>query len=265
MGMPSDKLIAIVTGAGSGIGYETARLLSEMNMDVWDLSRRERCAEGVNHIPCDIADEDRVKTAVNLIYSKTGHIDLLVNNAGFGISGSVEFTQAEEAERLIKVNLLGADNVTRACLKYLREGGGRIVFISSAAAAFPIPFQAWYSASKAALTSYALALRNEVRPFGVEVTVLLPGDIKTGFTDSRQKQTRGDDIYMGHIEKSVAAMERDEINGMSAAFAARQVVKAATRRNPPPLKCIGAKYGFLLFISRFLPSRFVNFLLGKLY
>ena len=264
--MPSDKLVAIVTGAGSGIGYETAKLLREMDMEVWDLSRRERCAEGVNHINCDISDENTVKTAVNLIYQKTGHIDLVINNAGFGISGSVEFTQAEESERLIRVNLLGADNVTRACLKYLREGGGgRIVFVSSAAAAFPIPFQAWYSASKAALTTYALALRNEVKPLGIEVAVMLPGDIKTGFTGSRQKQNRGDDIYSGRIEKGVAAMERDEINGMSAAYAAKQVVRAATRRNPPPLKCIGPKYGLLLFVSRFLPARFVNFILGRLY
>lgn len=263
--MPSDRLVAIVTGAGSGIGYETAKLLKEMDMEVWDLSRRERCPEGVNHITCDISDENRVMTAVNLIYSRTGHIDLLINNAGFGISGSVEFTQAEESERLMRVNLLGADNVTRACLKYLREGGGRIVFISSAAAVFPIPFQAWYSASKAALAAYALALRNEVRPFGIDVTVLLPGDIKTGFTGSRQKQTRGDDIYNGHIAKSVAVMEKDEINGMSAEYAARQVVKASTRRNPPPLKSIGPKYGLLLFLNRILPARFVNFLLGKLY
>lgn len=264
--MPQDKLVAIVTGAGSGIGYETAKLLYEKGWDVWDLSRRERCYEGVNHISCDISNEDRVKTAVNVIHNRCGHIDLLINNAGFGISGAVEFTQPEDAMRLIEVNLMGADAVTRAVLPYMRENGsGRIIFISSAAALFPIPFQAWYSASKAALSSYALALRNEVRPFGIDVCVLLPGDIKTGFTAERKKNHAGDELYGGRINKAVSAMEKDETGGMSPAYAAAQVVKCAYARNPAPTRCIGAKYSLFSLLNRLLPGRLVNYLLGKLY
>ncbi len=259
-------MTAIVTGAGSGIGYETARLLLEKGWDVWDLSRRDRAYAGVNHINCDVANEERVITAVNLIHSRTGHIDLLINNAGCGISGAVEFTSGEDARHLLDVNLLGADNVTRAALPYMRENGsGRIIFVSSAAALFPIPFQAWYSASKAALSSYALALRNEVRPFGVEVCVLLPGDIRTGFTAERKKNHAGDEIYNGRISKAVSAMENDETNGMSAAYAAAQVVKCAYARSPAPQKCIGVKYSAFALLGRILPTRCVNFLIGKLY
>ena len=264
--MQDEKLIAIVTGAGSGIGYETAKLLYEKGWEVWDLSRRDRAFPGVNHISCDIANEDRVRTAVNVIASRAGHIDLVINNAGFGISGAVEFTARDDALKLLEVNLLGADNVTRAVLPYMRKNGsGRLIFISSAAAIFPIPFQAWYSASKAALSSYALALRNEVRPFGIDVCALMPGDIKTGFTAMREKNHRGDDIYSGRIEKAVSVMEKDETNGMSASYAAQQVVKCVYARDPAPLKCIGVKYSAFSVLNRLLPQRFVNFLIGKLY
>ncbi|MBQ3668781.1 MAG: SDR family NAD(P)-dependent oxidoreductase [Clostridia bacterium] len=261
-----ERLVAIVTGAGSGIGYETARALVEKGWEVWDLSRRDRAYSGVKHMSCDISNEERVITAVNLIYSRCGHIDLVVNNAGFGISGACEFTSSENAKRLIDVNLMGADNVCRAVIPYMRENdGGRIIFISSAAAAFPIPFQAWYSAGKAALNAYALALRNELKPFGISVCVMMPGDIRTGFTASREKSVEGDDIYNGRIDKAVSAMERDETNGMEPSYVAQQVIKAAYASNPAPLKTIGLKYKLLMFLKRLLPERLINYILGKLY
>ena len=264
--MEGEKLVAVVTGAGSGIGFETARQLLSKGWEVWDLSRRDRAFSGVKHMSCDISNEDRVITAINLIRSRAGHIDLVINNAGFGISGACEFTSPEDAQRLMNVNLMGADNVCRAVIPYMREnGGGRIIFISSAAAEFPIPFQAWYSASKAALNAYALALRNELKPFGISVCAVMPGDIRTGFTAMREKHSEGDDIYDGRIDKAVSVMEKDEMNGMEPAFVASQVVKAAYAKNPPPLRTLGAKYKLFVFLKRFLPQRFVNFLLGAIY
>ena len=217
-------------------------------------------------MPCDVSNEDRVITAINLIYSQSGHIDLLISNAGFGISGAVEFTSREDAMRLIDVNLMGADNVSRAVIPYMRENeGGRIIYISSAAAAFPIPFQAWYSAGKAALNGYALALRNELKPFDISVCVLMPGDIRTGFTARREKSAAGDDLYEGRIDKAVSVMERDETNGMEPSYVAQQVLKCVYARNPAPLTTVGLKYKIFMVLKRFLPERFVNFIIGQIY
>ena len=124
--MEGEKLVAVITGAGSGIGYEISKLLLEKGWEVWDLSRTDRAHTGVRHMSCDVSNEDRVITAINLIHSRSGHIDLLISNAGFGISGAVEFTSSESAARLMAVNLMGADNVTRAVIPYMRENeGGR--------------------------------------------------------------------------------------------------------------------------------------------
>ena len=188
--------VAIVTGAGSGIGLSASKALARDGWTVYDFSRTDRAAPNVKHIGCDISDEAQVRAAVSRVIEEQGRIDLLLNNAGFGISGAVEFTRAEEAEKLIRVNLLGADNVTRAVLGTMRaQRGGRILFTSSIAGILPIPFQAWYSVTKAAINAYALALRNEVAPFGVSVCAVMPGDIHTGFTAAREKSAVGDDVY----------------------------------------------------------------------
>ena len=151
--------VAIVTGAGSGIGLSASKALARDGWTVYDFSRTDRAAPNVKHIGCDISDEAQVRAAVARVIEEQGRIDLLLNNAGFGISGAVEFTRAEEAEKLIRVNLLGADNVTRAVLGTMRaQRGGRILFTSSIAGILPIPFQAWYSVTKAAINVYALAL-----------------------------------------------------------------------------------------------------------
>ena len=139
------------------------------------------------------------------------------------------------------VNYLGAIAVARAALPALRQSGGRIVATSSLAAFIPIPFQAGYSASKAALevTLHALAL--EARPFGVRCTCVQLGDTQTGFTQHRRRvrAAQTDTLYAARFEKSVGKMEADEQNGCPAEKAAAFLVRQLERKNPPPTAACG--------------------------
>ena len=129
----------------------------------------------------------------------------MINNAGFGISGAIEFTPIEQAKRQLDVNFFGMVNMNHAVIPVMRKQGfGRIVNLSSVAGAIAIPFQAFYSASKAAINSYTMALANEIKPFGVTVCCVQPGDIQTGFTAARQKIVIGDDITAGFRARSRA-------------------------------------------------------------
>lgn len=195
MGM---ELVAVVTGGTSGIGKCAALALAGRGCKVYSLSRRGGDVPGVRCLSCDVTDEGSIQRAVAQILQESGRIDLLVNNAGFGISGAVEFTKTEDAKRLMDVNFWGMVRMNRAVLPLMRrQGGGRIVHTSSIAAPVPIPFQAYYSATKAAVNAYCGALRAEVQPFGIQVCAVMPGDIATGFTVAREKSAEGDDIYAG--------------------------------------------------------------------
>lgn len=256
---------AIVTGASGGIGRAVAAELVKRGCTVYDLSRSEKPQEGVSHIACDVTDEASVRAAVDAVAAK-GDIDILVCCAGMGISGAVEFTKPEDSYRQINVNLFGTDRTVRAVLSYMRRRGrGRMVLISSVAAVTPIPFQTWYSAGKAAINSYAMALMNEVRPYGVEISVVMPGDICTGFTAARKKSAEGDAEYGGRIERSVSRMEHDEQNGLTPEFAAKVITKAALRKRPKPFKSTGFTYSFLCTLVKVFPARFVQWVLYQMY
>ena len=258
--------IAVVTGASSGIGRCTAKALRDMGCKVYDLSRRNIPLENVTHIKTDITDENQVMSAVKEIIANEGRIDILVNCAGFGISGAVEFTTTDEAKRQFEVNFFGAVTVTRTILPYMREQkNGRIVNISSVAAVAHIPFQTYYSASKAAMESDTCCLDNEVKPFGIRVTAVAPGDICTEFTDARQKSFDGDDVYCGRISKSVAGMEKDEAKGMSPEVAGKYIAKVALQKKVKPVSAIGFSYKFLSVLCKVFPCRFRNFVVGMLY
>ena len=262
----SEQKVAVVTGGTSGIGRATALALKDAGCTVYELSRRAEGVEGLHHIAADVTREDTVRAAVAEIMAREGRIDILVNNAGFGISGAVEFTDTADAIRQLDVNFFGMVRMNHVVLPILRKQGyGRIVNLSSVAGSIPIPFQTYYSASKAAINSYTMATANEVRPFGVQVCCVQPGDIRTGFTTARQKNPMGDDVYGGRIARSVAGMEKDEQNGMTPEQAGAFVAHTAMRKSCKPIRTIGLQYKFFHVLSRILPCRLLNWLVGLLY
>ena len=261
-----DKKIAVLTGGTSGIGMQTALALKNAGYTVYELSRRAQCIEGLNHLVADVTDEAAVKKAVDEIVAREGKIDVLVNNAGFGISGAVEFTKTEDAKRLFDTNFFGMVNMNRAVVPVMREAGqGRIVNISSVAGQIPIPFQTYYSAAKAATNSYTMALANELRPYGVTVCAVQPGDIKTGFTKAREKTVDGDDVYGGRIGRSVSRMEHDEQIGMDPAVAGKFIANVAMKKKVSPIYTIGASYSFLTFLTRLMSWKTMNKIIGAIY
>ena len=261
------KKVVVITGGTSGIGLSAARILAEQGCAVYELSRSaEGSTPGVTHLRADVTSEDEVGAAIRTVLEKEGRIDVAINNAGFGISGAVEFTETAEAQRQFDVNFFGMVRVNRAVLPVMRkQGGGRIINMSSVAAPIAIPFQAYYSASKAAIRTYSLALQSEVQPYGIEVCAIMPGDVATGFTAARAKNPAGDEAYGGRISRSVAVMERDEQSGIPAEKAGAFVAGKALQKRVPVLCTLGGKYKLFVFLTRLLPTRALVYLVGKIY
>ncbi|MCR5663691.1 MAG: SDR family NAD(P)-dependent oxidoreductase [Oscillospiraceae bacterium] len=258
--------IAIVTGGSGGIGRCTAAELRKAGCTVYELSRSDKPAEGIIHLTADMTKEEQVRAAVEEVIRREGRIDILVNNAGFGISGAAESTESKDSHAQLELNLFGMDNATRAVLPVMRaQRSGRIVCMSSIAGILPIPFQLWYSVSKSAIISYVLALQNEIRPYGITVCAIMPGDIASGFTDNRLKSDALDGEYAGRIARSVAVMEHDERTGMKPADAGAFVAKIALRKNSRPMVAMGFAYKAAAMAAKLLPRRFSNWLVGLIY
>ena len=258
--------VVVITGGSSGIGLHAAKHLAQHGWRVYELSRREAGTEAAVHIRADVTDEQQVKAAVESVIAREGRIDVVINNAGFGISGAVEYTDTEEALRQFDVNFFGMVRMNHAVLPVMhRQGYGRIINMSSVAAPIAIPFQAYYSASKAAVRTYSLALQSEVKPYGIEICCIMPGDIATGFTAARRKNPAGDELYNGRISRSVAVMEHDELTGIPAETAGVFVARKAMQEKVPVLCTLGRKYKLFVFLTRLLPVQVLTDLVGKIY
>lgn len=256
---------AVISGASSGIGLECARAFLNDGYEVYNLSRRPSPDSNIISIKTDVTDEQSVKDAFNIIAGECETIDVVLSNAGFGISGAIEFTDTAEAKRQMDVNFFGTLNVIKASMPHLRKSHGRIIATSSVAAVYPIPFQSFYSASKSSVTMMMSALANEVRRFDVSSCSVLLGDTKTGFTDARARSFDGDDIYGGAISKSVAVMEHDERTGADPVDVAKKIVCIAKKKRVRDRYVIGAKYKLFVFLGKILPSGVINRLIGMIY
>ncbi len=262
----ADKPVVVITGASSGIGLAAARLFHDKGFTVYGLNRHiPQESFGINYLPADITQPQTVIDAVSRIWQDEHRIDILINNAGFGISGAAEFTAMDEAVRQFEVNLFGAFTCIKAVLPFMREQeSGIVVNVSSVAGVIPIPFQAFYSASKAALNCLTLALANEDRPHKIRFCAVMPGDVRTGFTAAREKLIKGSMVYPA-MARSVAVMEKDEQNGMSPEYVAKVIYNITNKRNPKPLYTAGLQYKIFVLLSRILPVRLVNYIVGKIY
>ncbi|MBQ8468430.1 MAG: SDR family NAD(P)-dependent oxidoreductase [Clostridia bacterium] len=261
------KKVIVISGASSGIGLATANYFLEKGYTVYGIAMDapEKVDVKFNYYQGNICDSETMQKIAKEIFTKEGQIDVLYNNAGFGISGAIEFTEKEKVEKIFAVNIIAHIDMCKIYIPYLRESKGKIIFTSSVAAPAAIPFQACYSATKAAIESFALALSKEVRSQGIRVACVRPGDINTGFTAAREKNEQTNEAYGDIVKKKTDNMEKAEINGMKPIAVAKQVYKVARRKNPPLISSVGFGYKCISSLLKILPVRWSNYLVYKLY
>ena len=215
--------VVLITGASSGIGKACAQVLHQKGRRVYGTSRYapEQPATpaqptSFNLIRMDVTSDESVEEGVKWVLAREGRLDVVVNCAGYGLAGSVEDTQIDEARAQLETNFLGLVRVCHAVLPIMRQqGSGYLINISSMAGLIGIPFQGFYSASKFAVEGLTEALRLEVKPYGIRVVLIEPGDFQTGFTANRCKtrSAQGETAYSERFAKALAVMEADETHG----------------------------------------------------
>jgi len=265
-----DKKVVLVTGGSSGIGKSCCEYLSQLGYIVYGTSRKKNADNTLKYklLTLDVTKKETIKETVDYIYSKHNTIDILINNAGFGIAGAFEDTSYDEVFQQFDVNLFGVMNVTNSILPIFRKQGyGQIVNIGSVAGYVAIPFQGSYSACKAAVLSYTKALRNEVRPFNIKVSIVEPGDIKTGFSKNRlsSKKSTKQSAYYKRMTKSIKTMHDDEVNGGQPIIIAKAIGRILKRKRPPIAITVGFKYKTFKFLFAVLPKRISEYLVYQIY
>jgi NAD(P)-dependent dehydrogenase (short-subunit alcohol dehydrogenase family) len=249
--------IVLITGASAGIGRACAERLTKSGYSVVGASRRYETGSPWANISMDVDDDDSVIKGVERVVAERGGLDAIVTCAGWGLAGAIEQTSLDDAKAQFETNFFGTVRAVRAALPSLRGRRGRIVVVSSIGGIIGLPFSGYYSASKFALEGWAEALAWEVKPFGVDVTLVEPGNFRTDFTQSRREVVvTGDDPYLGARQKAISTMERDEMKGANPSAVAVAIEKVLTSPRPPrrvTVGPIGERIGPLA--KRLLPSK----------
>lgn len=257
----------VITGSSSGIGYALANKFQESNHHVYGLSRRTPKEDFLwTQIATDLTKEDEIRKAIKRVEEEEGQIDLLINCAGMGFAGALEDTSPSNMSYVFEVNVLAPMMLIQQALPLLKKSEDpRIVNIGSVASEITIPFQTLYSMSKSALMRLTEGLRMELKPFGVQVTTILPGDTKTEFTSNRRLLTEKTSPYYQRAKRSVDKMARDEANGMDVESVVKLVCKEVRRKRMHVYRTVGFKNKVFVFLSRLLPTRIREMIIYKLY
>jgi short-subunit dehydrogenase len=239
------KKIILVTGASSGLGSATAKALSARGHIVYGTSRDINRIKNAsfNPLQMDVTNDDSVNAGIEKIMKAEGRIDVLVNNAGNGITGPLYTMPVDAAKKQFEVNFFGVVRVSSAVLPgMIEKKQGLVINIGSLAGLFGLPYQGLYSASKFAIEGYSQSLRMELQNTGVKVTVINPGDFKTDFTGSREKLpfTLTNEPLRKEFEAAVASMEKDENIGADPDKLAAQICKIVAKSKPAHSYLVGA-------------------------
>ncbi|OKS88760.1 oxidoreductase [Mucilaginibacter polytrichastri] len=209
--------VALVTGASAGIGAETARLLASNGYTVYGAARRidkmnDLIDAGIKTIAMDVSKDESIVNAIHQIIAEQGRIDVLVNNAGFGLYGAIEDVAIEDARYQMEVNVFGLARLIQLVLPHMRqERYGKIVNITSIGGKMATPLGGWYHASKFAVEGLSDSLRLEVKPFGIDVIIIEPGGVKTEWGNiafAHAKEVSGKTIYQDLTVKAEGIYEK---------------------------------------------------------
>ncbi|MBD9436576.1 oxidoreductase [Pseudoxanthomonas sp. PXM03] len=263
-----EKKIVLVTGVSSGIGRASARALADAGCMVYGSVRQLDHAEpvkGVTLVQLDVREQASIDHAVATLIAREGRIDVLVNNAGQNLVGSVEETGIPEVESLFDTNVLGVMRAIRAVLPHMRaRRAGRIINLSSVLGFLPAPYMGIYAASKHAVEGLSESLDHELRQFGVRVTLVQPSFTNTGFKMNTQRAIARVSDYDRERELALRAISRASDEAPDAALVADLIVEAALgkwkmRRTPAGQASLLAK------LRRFMPAGPVDASLRKTF
>ncbi len=270
------RKVILVTGASAGIGREAAILLARQGHAVYAGARRldrlEALSEhGIAPVEMDVTREDDNERAVTRVIESEGRIDVLINNAGFGLYGPVEDVPLDDARYQFDVNLFGLAHLTQLVLPHMRaQGSGRIINVSSVVGKIFVPLGAWYVATKHALEGWSDCLRIETAPFNIQVVLVEPGAIRTEFFDvtrGRLKEYYDDTAYKTQFEPFLRMFEdpkaRDRSTG--AHVLGEVLVEAATTPRPRRRYVKGHMARPALFIRKWLGDGIYEFLLRRMF
>lgn len=262
----SNQKVILLTGASSGIGKQTAEVLAKEGHKVYTGARRVDQMEslkafGVTPLKLDVTDEESIVAAVAQVIRKEGRIDVLINNAGYGSYGAIEDVTTEEAKAQFEVNLFGLARLTREVLPYMRkQGSGRIINVTSMGGRLVTYLGAWYHATKFAVEAFSDALRMEVKEFGIEVSIIEPGGIKTEFGDVAANKIEAVSKGGAYEKQSqaVAANMRVQYSGNQLSdpiVVSKAISKAVNSRRPRARYLIGYMAKPSVFLRTILPAR----------
>ena len=262
---PASKKVALVTGASSGLGKAFASALLNEGLSVYAAARRlelmgDLATCGASPIKMDITREDEVAAAVQRIEEEQGGVDVLINNAGFGMFGAMEDTSIDEARYQFEVNLFGLARLTQLLLPSMRnKRAGKIINISSMGGKVYTPLGSWYHASKHAVEGWSDCLRLELSPFNIDVVIIEPGMIATEFDDvmtAPMLKRSGSGPYNKMAEAVAAGVKAFERRGASHPQIIVDLVLKSVRARKPKTRYVGGKYAKpMLFIRKWFGDR----------
>ncbi len=262
--------VVLITGASSGIGKSIANFLSEKGMVVYGTSRTQKEADSLPYkmLALDVLNVNSIQKAVAEIIKNEERIDVLINNAGMGITGAIEDTPTEEMKRAFNTNLFGAVDVMKAVLPQMRkQKSGKIINVTSIAGYMGLPFRGVYSATKGALELITEAARMEVMQFGIQMVNVAPGDFATNIAAGRyHTPVFENSAYKKSYQENLDLMDAHVDGGMNPIEMAKAVYSIIENKNPKiHYKVGGFMEKFSIVLKRILPDKMYEKLLMNHY
>ena len=254
----SEKKVVLITGVSSGIGQATARLLAQRDFTIFGTARNPSGVEtipGVEVLPLDVRSDESVNTCVDTALKRAGRLDILVNNAGYLLGGVVEEVAVEEAKAQFETNFFGVVRMVKRVLPIMRrQGSGQIINISSGVGLASLPFVGFYSASKFALEGYTEALRHEVKPFQIRVSLVEPGFVETQLYNNEQLAADPMSDYDPWRQRASEAVRKHREKSLDPARVAEGILRIIESKSPRLRNIVSKEVARTFLMRRVLPE-----------